>query len=134
MSDSQSTPQVVIWNRVYCGALALMYLALMVAGLILVVFHQDLGRNDRQNPPEFWFFLGAALVVMDLPFFLAAAAGAVLPPKPWVWIYHLVIIAIGMTSICTLPFCIPLLIFYLRPETRAYFGYESATNSPVHGL
>lgn len=132
MPESQPTPQVVIWNRVYCGSLALMYFAAMFAGFMFVVFHQDLGRNDRQNPPEFWFFLGAVLVVVDLPFFLAAAMGAVLPPKPWVWIFHLVLIAIGMTSACCWPICIPLLIFYLRPETRAYFGCESGTSSPSY--
>jgi hypothetical protein len=30
--------------------------------------------------------------------------------------------AIGMTSCCFLPFLIPLLIYWLKPETKAYFG------------
>jgi hypothetical protein len=27
-----------------------------------------------------------------------------------------------MTSACFLPFCIPLLIFWLKPEAKHYFG------------
>jgi hypothetical protein len=32
-----------------------------------------------------------------------------------------VTIGLGMTSACTLPICIPLLIFWLKPETKAFF-------------
>jgi len=45
-----------------------------------------------------------------------------LRPKPWVWIYDLVIICMGMTSACFLPAAIPLLIYWLKPEVKAHFG------------
>jgi hypothetical protein len=45
-----------------------------------------------------------------------------LPPRPWTWIYHLVIICFGMTSACCIPMCVPLVIFWLKPDTKAYFG------------
>lgn len=46
----------------------------------------------------------------------------VLGPWPWLWTYDLVIICLGMTSTCILPASIPLLIFWLKPETKRYFG------------
>ena len=49
-------------------------------------------------------------------------ASFLLPPRPWAWIFHLVLICIGMTSGCTLPASVALLIFWLKPETRVYFG------------
>jgi hypothetical protein len=35
-----------------------------------------------------------------------------------------VIICLGMTSACFLPVCIPLLIFWIKPETKLYFGIQ----------
>jgi hypothetical protein len=43
-------------------------------------------------------------------------------PRPWAWIYHLVLICVGLSSPCIMPASIPLLIFWIRPETRQYFG------------
>jgi hypothetical protein len=44
-----------------------------------------------------------------------------LPRTPGAWIYHTVIICLGMTS-QLLPISVILLIFWLQPATRAYFG------------
>jgi hypothetical protein len=27
-----------------------------------------------------------------------------------------------MTSVCCIPACVPLLIYWIKPETKAYFG------------
>ena len=42
-------------------------------------------------------------------------------PKPWTWVYNLVVICLGLTS-CSMIFCIPLLIFWLKPECKNYYG------------
>jgi hypothetical protein len=34
----------------------------------------------------------------------------------------MVLICIGMNSCCLLPASIPLLIFWIKPETKTYFG------------
>ena len=52
----------------------------------------------------------------------AFSAGIFLPPRLWVWIYGIVLIAVGFTSACCIPFCVPLLIYWLKPEAKAYFG------------
>ncbi len=63
---------------------------------------------------------GAIGLGLAVPFTM----GAILKPRPWVWIFDLVLICIGMTSPCCMPASIPLLIFWIKPETRAYFGRE----------
>ena len=60
-------------------------------------------------------------IVLCIPF----AITPLLPAKPWVWIYGIVLIAIGMTSACCLPATIPLLVFWIKPEVKSYFGRES---------
>lgn len=47
-----------------------------------------------------------------------------LPRGKVAWIYGIVLLAMGLTSCCFIAFSIPLFIFWLKPETRAYF--ESA--------
>ena len=59
---------------------------------------------------------------MGLLFFAASLVPFLFKPRPWLWVYDLVIICIGFTSLCTLPGCIALLIYWLKLETKAYFG------------
>jgi hypothetical protein len=42
--------------------------------------------------------------------------------KKWVWILHLVLIALGFTSCACWPFCIPLIFAWLKPEVKAWYG------------
>jgi hypothetical protein len=67
-----------------------------------------------------WVIIGAA-IVFSFPFM----AGLVLPRKPWTWMFGIVLMALGMTSICFLPFVAALLIFWIKPETQAYFGRKN---------
>jgi hypothetical protein len=59
--------------------------------------------------------LGAALAVVF-------AVALFLPRRRWNWIVGIVIIALGMTSCCFAPFLIPLIVYWVKPETKAYFG------------
>jgi hypothetical protein len=69
--------------------------------------------------------VGALLTCVSGAFLAASAAPFLLPARPWVWIYDLVVICLGMTSACFLPATIPLLIFWIKPEVKAYFGRPS---------
>lgn len=112
-------PGVVLWFKIYAGFLCFMYVVLMAA-----VVYQPLAAwiDDDEDigwtstiPLQFFFVLGIALfVVCFIPL--------VLRPRPWLWTHSLVVICLGMTSACFLPICIPLLIFWLKPETKAFYN------------
>lgn len=68
------------------------------------------------------FLMVMAVALVSLVLFVASIAPFFLIPRPWVWIFDLVLICMGMTSVCFLPMCIPLLIHWLKPETKAWFG------------
>jgi hypothetical protein len=57
-------------------------------------------------------------VALAAPF----AVAPFLPRRRWVWVLHVVLIALGMTSCACIPATVPLLIFWIRPETQAWFG------------
>ena len=62
-------------------------------------------------------FMLALVIVLVLIF----ATAMLLPRVRWAWTYSLVLICLGMGGI-TLVAAVPLLIFWIRPETQAWFG------------
>jgi hypothetical protein len=77
-------------------------------------------------PPkdEPWTILvyGIILLVVGAALLVACVAGFFLPRRPLAWIAHLVLISIGLTSCCTIPAPVPLLVAWLKPDLRAWFG------------
>lgn len=113
-------PKVVFWFQVYCWVLCVMYLA--VAAFSMVFF--TLPAEEMDMPQPLSYLMGLLFLVMGLVLMLACMLPLLLRPRPWLWTYNLVIICLGMTSACFLPFCIPLLIFWLKPEAKNHFGKE----------
>jgi hypothetical protein len=121
-------PPVVGWCQAYCAAMALMYLAVFVAGLVVVVMRERLAQQDA--PPVLLGVWGAFITLLGLVFAAVFAAALLLPPRPWVWIYDIVLICVGLSSPCCMLASIPLLVFWIRPEARAYFGRGDPTPTP----
>ncbi len=110
-------PKVVLWVKVYEAALALVYLALVVAGFVFLLADVATGPDDP--PPA---VLGGLFIAASLPLALLFGAGLFVRPTQRAWVFHLVLICIGLTSACCMPATIPLLIFWFKPETKAHFG------------
>ena len=105
-------PRVVIWFKVYSAILCLIYFFTFIISPFL------LSSNDDEL-----IIYGLVFLILSIPLFLICILPIFLPRKPWVWIYSLVIIGLGMTG-CCFPVCIPLLIFWIKPEVKIYYGYK----------
>lgn len=117
-TSSFTTPGAVTWFRVYAVLFTLMYLGVVVLGVLFVI----LGEAYLEMPSQEALLVGGIMAVMSVPFALAYIASFFLPRKPWVWVYDLVLIAVGLTSCLTMPFAIPLLIYWLKADVKAWFG------------
>jgi hypothetical protein len=116
-------PGVVTWFKVYAGFMGAMYGLIMlfcVLGVIgiMVAPPEDMGSDDKAL---MWVMMPVMLIVC------AALAGVFLaaiflPRKPWVWVYDIVLIALGLSSPCLWPATIPLIIFWVKQDNRLYFG------------
>jgi MFS family permease len=115
-------PPVVTWYRVYCVAMTLLYVGCIIAGLLMSVFRDQLA--DDEMVPEDWVVLGIILIFAGCLLIGPFLFSFFLRPKPWTWVYHLVLICVGLTSVCTLPASIMLLIFWVQPANREYFGKD----------
>ena len=96
-----------------------MYTFCIALGVCLAFFPDFSAKiTDDENPAV----TGWILLVAGILFLVASALPFFLKPKPWVWVYDLVIICSGMLSTCLIVASIPLLIFWIKPETKKYFG------------
>lgn len=111
-------PSVILWYRLYCVAMVLLYLAVGAFSVFaLAADPAELGSDAAETKvmAAVMALVGFPLaVVFVLPFF----AGQ----RRWAWVLGIVLIAIGMTSACCIFVCVPLLIFWLKDDVKAYFG------------
>ena len=113
-------PAVWTWFVVYAAVMALMYVVVGVVGVVLIV-GPSATAADADEARQL-FVTGVMLLVVSIPLALVFAVAPFLPRKPWTWVYDLILICLGMTSACLLPAAIPLLIFWIKPQTKAWFG------------
>lgn len=111
-------PKVLLWFKLYCGLMCLIYVACALFSLTFFTMSEEF--HDMEATVAIIF--GTGLLGLCLALLVCCFLPFVLKPRPWVWIYNLIIICLGLTSACFLPICIPLLIFWIKPETRAFFG------------
>lgn len=116
--DNETGRKAFLWYRVYCGAMAVLYVLVAVLGVFLASY----APRTREYSPEETMIMGIIYAVLGVIFFIIFAVAFFLPRKPYNWIVGIVMMALGMTSCCFMPFLIPLLIYWVKPETKAYFG------------
>lgn len=106
------------WYRVYCGALAALYALVATMGLFIAYIQPATNNQSAEES----LIMGLIYAIVGTIFFAIFLVASILPPKPYNWIVGIVMIAIGMTSCCAWPAVIPLLIYWIKPETREFFG------------
>lgn len=124
-SLNSATPAVYTWFVVYCILMALLYLTTAVMGIALMF--AEPGRDMSATEAK---IMASLFLIIGLMFFVPYALAPFLPRKSWVWVFGLVLICIGLTSFCCLPICIPLLIFWLKPEMKEFYGRTSDPLAP----
>jgi cytochrome c biogenesis protein CcdA len=113
-------PPVMTWYAIYCAGMALLYLLCIALGVAFLAMPSEM--LEDADSPEAVRIQGVVLIVMGVGLFLLYAIAPFLSRSKFAWIYGFVTIGIGLTSCCTLPFCIPLLIQWLKPEVKSYLN------------
>ena len=109
------SPPVWLWYRVYAVFMGLFHagVALAIAALLVATAGQGIKGEDLVVVIVAGLFFLGALPFLAAPF---------LPRVSWAWHYHLVLIALGLMNLGCIPMSIPLLIYWLKPETKRFFG------------
>lgn len=117
--SGRERPPVIVWFRVYAATMALVQLV-AVAMVVLRMWQRtnaDVYVRDRDADVVllvlllvFLFFLGFFVVATFVPY------------KPWGWSVGLVAIGLGCSGIVGMIICVPMLLYWLKPITKAAFG------------
>lgn len=121
MEMQAEKPQVCTWFVVYCILMCIMYACVIGLGFAYPKLAELSGESDRMIQAT---FAGPIYSIFGVIFFFVYLVALFLRPTPGAWVYDLVLICFGMTSCCCLPITIPLLIFWIKPNTKAYFGRQ----------
>jgi len=114
-------PGVIVWYYVYLVFTCLMFFCVVGVGAAFLSGLIPLTAEDLDGmPPQ---LIGGIYLGLGLVFLIPFVVAFFLPRRRWVWVYHLVMICIGMTG-CTIVASIPLLIFWIKPEVKAYFNQD----------
>ncbi len=105
-------PAIVIWQLVYCGVMVVVYLAVAAAGVFLFQFAEEIADQDLNAQES--RVVGVAFVVLGMVLAGLFAAGFVWRKGMGGWVFHIVLISFGLTSVCCWPTNIPLLIFWIK--------------------
>lgn len=98
------------WYIAYAVMMALVYMCCVGLGAVMLAS----GDDEAMIQGVILGFIGFILMIIF-------GVAPFLPKKPWAWTYHLVLICLSMTSMCCMPISIPLMIYWLKPETKAFF-------------
>jgi hypothetical protein len=117
-------PRVLVWYRVYCAVLGALSLLDVAAGAGAVLFRRQLAEWLGNGEPGAYAVVGALALAVGLIQSALFSLAFVLPRKPWAWVYHLVLIGLGLTDPCFFFPCLFLMVFWLKAPTRTYFGCD----------
>jgi hypothetical protein len=114
--EASNPPSVIKWFKVYCGIACLFYLCFVpLSWAFFLAPPEEMTAADAD-------IMGLALLATGLLSLALFVVPFCVERRPWVWVYGLVLICMGMTSACCLPACVPLLIHWIKPEVKRYYG------------
>lgn len=113
-------PAIITWFRVYAATTLVLYVGFFALWQFLVP------ARPNEPPLELHPTVAGTVTVAALGLLVVGFAGlfavaTFVPYKPWGWTVGLIAICLGLSS-CTAVAAIPLLIYWMKPVTKAAFG------------
>lgn len=128
------TPGVWYGYFLYCGLMTLLYMFATVCFALVGLNAEDFVMNSQTElSAAAWTQIGWFMAAVCFLFGAIHAIGMFSKNGKGAWILGIVLIGLGLTGMCTLPFAIFMLIGWLRHSTKEFFGIAqplSATQMP----
>jgi hypothetical protein len=110
-------PLVVLFFRIYCGLIA--FLCLTANAFMVWMFLKTPAPRVHHSGDKMALAFGVAFCGVIMLFAAGHAVGVACPRRNWMYAVGLVLLGLGVLSSCA-PFAIALLIFWVKPEVRAW--------------
>jgi hypothetical protein len=115
-TQEERAPEAVLFFRIYVGIIALACVALLGSGLYQLV-DGALGPAADRSRAAGGIVSVAMATLFGTPCLIALLAGR----RPWVHTIGTIVIVLTMTTACCIPLAIPMLVVWLKPETRRWY-------------
>lgn len=106
-----------------CVVMALLNVALIFGGIAMQDNAAALAEQS-QSLPAFWEGYGQFLILSGAVFGVLNLLVPFLPKRPWAYMVHLGNILSACLFCCPAAMAIPILVFWLRPDVRTFFGMK----------
>ena len=118
--EMRPEPPVMKWFRVYAGFMAALYILCAIGSLFMYAYASSMA-DEETSELEVRIM---AIILFVICFVLAVAflVPFFVERKRWVWVYNVVLIALGLGSGCTIIPCLFLLLAWIKPEVQRLFG------------
>ena len=107
-------PAVKTWQIFYVIVMLFLYLAVAVGGLLLFLFRAEIVANNPEMNEGELEVMSLVYSVMGALLFAVFSVGLFWRRGMGGWIYNIILIGLGLTSCCTWPMTIPLMIFWIK--------------------
>jgi hypothetical protein len=114
-------PRVLLFVKIYAVTMTMVYL--LFSAFMFWLFQAQ--ETELVLPPSVRA-VRYGMVYLCVLLGLAFLVVLFLPKRRWAWGYGLGAIVLGMSSLVLAPFAIPMLLHWIRPATRQYFGLDAA--------
>lgn len=117
------TPRVVVLYQTYCAAVAALWATATFLSVGLVVGSRQVAAAWSMDPIAGLLF---SLTLLCVLLFLTAVhvAGHRTAHVAGTWNIHAIVLGLDLTTLFLWPAALPLLWFWLKPETRAWYVDE----------
>ena len=110
-------PAVMTWQLVYVILMMILYALVSVLGGALMIFAEQIAEDpDFEMQPGEALVMGIVYAILGVGLFAMYAVGLFWRRGMGGWVYNIILIAIGLTSCCSWPLTIPILIFWIRDK------------------
>lgn len=123
LTEEERPPEAVYYFRIYAVVMLLSLLGFFGFGLWLML--EKMVSTPGSTGPAGEFIVGMFMVLGSLIFIVPHAIALFAGRAKWVYTLAVVLIGLSMLwNTCCLPVTIPLLIVWLKPETKRWYGMD----------
>ena len=118
---------MLFWYSLYRCLLVLLYVTQGTLGILLTFFPEVLpGASTWSGPASFFSLAGSAVLLMVGTGLLLVALSFFMPRSPTGYAFHILVMGLGCSEgVLGMAMAIPLLLFWVRPEVQAWFGWPT---------
>jgi hypothetical protein len=118
----ERAPEGVVYFRVYGVLACVLYGLVALMGGALLVSPLFLDRSAIADTGVGFLVAGGFYACVGLAHVVPALIALCAGRRPWVHVLGIVVLGMGMFNVCCLPINIPLLVVWMKPETRRWYG------------